>query len=99
MNEERMAKAWELAAEICGRFDCDELNPPRSDEEFAGLDEIIGEMHQQAKRLRAEGALLEGVHGNLISPNSVLDRSQPPAVTERQDQGHDAGSQAPSEAR
>ena len=29
-----------------------------------------------------------------LKPNSVLDRSQPPAVTERQDQGHDAGSEA-----
>ena len=70
MNEERMAKAWELAAEICGCFDCSELNPPRSDEELADLDIIIGEMHQQAERLRAKGALLEGVHGNLISPNA-----------------------------
>ena len=69
MSEERMAKAWELAAEICGSFDCSELNPRRSDEELADLDTIIDEMHQQAERLRAEGALLEGVHGNLISPN------------------------------
>ena len=92
MNEERMAKAWELAAEICGRFDCDELNPPRSDEEFADLDEIIGEMRQQAERLRAEGALLEGVHGNLISPNSILDRSHPSNTG-----GHDAVTERPIE--
>lgn len=76
MNEERMAKAWELAAEICGRFDCDDLNPPRSSEELDDLDSIIGEMYQQAGRLRAEGALLEGVHGNLISPNVKAEGSE-----------------------
>jgi hypothetical protein len=70
MSEERMASAWELAAEICSRCDCSELNPTRSDEELADLDTIIDEMRQQAKRLRAEGELLEGVHGNLIPPTN-----------------------------
>lgn len=71
MTEERMAKAWELAAEICSRFDCDELDPRRTEDELVDLDAIIGEMRVQAKRLRAEGAVLEGVHGNLVSPNEL----------------------------
>ena len=69
MNEERMAKAWELAAALCGLFDCDKLNPPPSNEELEDLDVVISEMHEQAERLRVEGVLIEGVHGNLISPN------------------------------
>jgi len=70
MNEDRAAKAWRLAAEICCQFDCRELNPPRSDEELSDLDAIIGEMRGQAERLSAEGALLDGVHGNLMAPIS-----------------------------
>jgi len=69
MNNEMIAKAWELAAEICSNFDCRLLNPPRSDEELDYLDLATAEMKQQAGRIRAEEALIEGVHGNLISPN------------------------------
>lgn len=71
MTEARMAKAWELAAEVCERFDCDELDPPRSDEALEDFDKIIQEMHVQAGRLRAEGAFLEGVHGKLVSPETT----------------------------
>jgi hypothetical protein len=77
MNNEMIAKAWELAAEICSNFDCRLLNPPRSDEELDYLDLVTAEMKQQAGRIRAEEALIEGVHGNLISPNETENLTQP----------------------
>lgn len=79
MTEERAAKAWELAAEICAKFDCKELNPPRSSNDLEDLDVIIDEMRQNAERLRSDSAfvqVLAGVHSKLISPNSATTPTQ-----------------------
>ena len=74
LNAEQAAKAWELAAEICGRFDCDGLTPHRTGAELEDLDTIVDEMLQQAKRLMAESVLIDDDDDELTSDGAVRTR-------------------------
>ena len=82
MDKESIAQAWDRCADIVENFYMGEHVPTLNEGDIDKIYRVCDEMKSQARALRAEIVVVAGLHANLLKPNSLLDRNDPPALVE-----------------